>query len=186
MRPDEWREGMENEAASVEDEAWSRETRWAAGQRSLGGDVLLASVGALSISGLYWWLWLGMVRCNFGLTPADSYGCWVKANMHVLDPVVPYVLLTGIGLALGLGRVRLSVAAAVFLLIPVFVTLVAAALQLIAPPSDIIYGQGEHLNLMNYTPRRWHTILSQSLWSVTLVFPGTWLGERLRRSFRRA
>lgn len=53
MRPDEWRQGMENEAASVADEGWARETKrsvWLIGGRPLAHDLLLTVGASLLVS----------------------------------------------------------------------------------------------------------------------------------------
>ena len=49
MRPDEWKKGMENEAASVEDTGWARETRRCAYSQKLLARVLPLAVICLSV-----------------------------------------------------------------------------------------------------------------------------------------
>lgn len=54
MKRDDWKAGMENEAASVEDAVWARETLVAAQQKNVTKDILLSSLAAFFYSILYW------------------------------------------------------------------------------------------------------------------------------------
>lgn len=145
MRPEEWRRGMENEAASVEDAGWAKEARGAARRLSFRHFLVsfLLSLLALEVLAL----------AVTGYATGGAFG--------FLEPVggFPYGLVTSVaalGISYLLGRARMApvAVAAASALFPVLTWLSSALITVpLAPGADAVptwalFGPSEPLALL--------------------------------------
>lgn len=132
MNRNEWREGMENEAASVKDAVWAKETRLLAGQMNankLWLDVLLCTAAMTIIPLAFWAYWTAMVNCRFNIHET-ALGCWGINNLWSID-ALSLLLLLHFPFVLGLMRVRRAAVLLAFALIPVVKSLWPAIMPLL-------------------------------------------------------
>lgn len=173
---------MQNEADSVDDAIWAAETRWEARRRSVHWDAVIVLVVMAFLTWFYWWLWLGIVRCDFHTLHSDSFGCWARDNREWIYSPANSMLFVLLGLFFGFLNVR-GRATALFLLNPAFAIAGAVLVQTLAPPVDLSYVQNgvpTTLNLLDYTYRSVRGGLRDSVQLTALVLLGLWLGQRLR------
>lgn len=119
MRPDEWTQGLENEAASVEDGAWAREARRAARKQRLARQWRQISLTLLTVE--VWLLLANALSVRQGLSVVqsrpwfDSEAQWMFLNLSLM---VAATFVTG--LLLGTRRVSVALALPLFLAFPLF------------------------------------------------------------------
>lgn len=188
MTPDDWRKGMENEAASVNDGVWRLETRLAARQfppRSLLWDGLL-SAGLLLLNGyVYIALVASLLRFTLRMDTAIQWTAqdpliYMKALYELNITAVPL----GCALLLGLLRVRPGVVIATFALAPLVFPLATLIYQAFHPAISYPTGEGQFtLDLMGYTAYR--TMIWSLLLSTALAGLGAWLGNLIHASLFR-
>lgn len=180
MTPDDWRKGMENEAASVDDGVWRLETRLAARQlppRSLLWDGLL-SAGLLLLNG---YVYIALVASLLRFTlRMDTTIQWTAQNpatyMVALYEFNIIAVPLGCALLLGLFRVRPGVVIATFALAPLFFPLATLIYQAFYPAISYMSDEGQiTLDLMGYTAHR--TMVWSLLLSTVLAGLGAWLGN---------
>ncbi|WP_102127038.1 hypothetical protein [Deinococcus planocerae] len=122
MRPDDWRRGMENEAASVEDAGWAsdvRRTLRRARVTSLLSQGLLSLTAALALAACWLAVPVLISRAAWHID-TNPLGTWGLANPVRFD-LLFLGLLTGTGLALGWLRVRLWLGTVILTLIPLWI-----------------------------------------------------------------
>lgn len=189
MTPDEWRKGMENEAASVNDGVWRLETRLAARQlppRSLLWDGLL-SAGLLLLNG---YVYIALVASLLRFTARlDTAIQWTAQNpatyMVALYELNILAVPLGCALLLGLFRVRPGVVIAIFALAPLFFPLATLIYQAFHPAISYPTSEGQFtVDLMGYIPYR--TMIWTLLLSTALAGLGAWLGNLTRNRLFRA
>ncbi|GBF05297.1 hypothetical protein DAERI_040057 [Deinococcus aerius] len=130
MKAEEWQKGMENEAASVEDEGWAAETRrsaWLVGARPLTHDFLLTAGASVLVNTYVLTMMVVIARAAFYMDQ-NPVGLWFAHHGWTFDLSLLGVL-TLLGVFLGRLNVKPSVVAAVFLLQPLWLWLLAAAVR---------------------------------------------------------
>ncbi|MDL2345491.1 hypothetical protein QOL99_15225 [Deinococcus sp. MIMF12] len=130
MRPDEWQQAMENEAASVEDGGWARETRRFMRVRrgySLLGQVLPPLMSAALLAACWHGLVVLVARALWQMD-RNPLGVWGMVHPMRFD-LAFLGLLIGVGLMLGALRVRPLPGGALLALIPLWAWLIGAAVR---------------------------------------------------------
>lgn len=130
MTPEEWRLGMENEAASVQDAQWARETQGVAllsKRRKLLTDSL-ASLGVALVLALIWMTGLVLVSRVAWNMDTNPFGAWAMVDTVRFDLVFLGLLLTT-GLFLGWWGVQPGRVALTLVLLPVLLWLIGQSVQ---------------------------------------------------------
>lgn len=130
MRADEWQRAMANEADNVQDAVWARETRrflWASGGSSLLAQALPPLVGAALLAACWHGLVVLVARASWQMD-RNPLGVWGMGHPVRFD-LVFLGLLIGVGLVLGVLRVRPLLGGALLALIPLWAWLIGAAVR---------------------------------------------------------
>lgn len=184
MRPQDWRQGMENEAASVEDAEWAEDTRQTAQvlrRRSQLLGFLLALGCALTFSTLL--LLLEVLGSRVGMhVDQNAVGMFIRNHtLPYLASLLALVFLLGFGL--GRAGVVPWLAALAFLLLPVLSVIVGT---LVYVPSTVEFDSS--LGVMppvtiDLATVLWNVwMLPEAVLVATFAFPGAWLGQATKRS----
>jgi len=128
VKPDELRKGMENEALSVEDASWARETRRYLRWTEQGAVQFLSPLfGAFALAACWHVLRVVWGRYLWQMDQ-NPFGAWAASHPAGFD-LVFLSLLIGVGLGLGWLRVRPLPGAAALALVPVWVWLIGALVR---------------------------------------------------------
>lgn len=130
MTPDDWRLGMENEAASVDDVQWARETQHVVllgKRRKLLSDTLASLGAALALAAL-WMTGLVLISRVSWNMDANPFGAWALVNTVRFDLVFLGLLLTT-GLFLGWSGVQPGRVALTLALLPILLWLIGQSVQ---------------------------------------------------------
>lgn len=184
MKPEDWRKGMENEAASVEDREWARETRQVARRQQVWrstGHLFLALAVAEALL-----LLLNAVTVQQSWSAVQSRPWFThEAAWWAFSLTLMLTLNVGAGVLLGLCRVAPRIALPVFLTFPVLQFLTGLMVSRPGRPFP-----GSTLESLDLYPRlNWEDALriythpwGWAQFSVVLV--GAWLGIRLGERLR--
>lgn len=187
MRTDEWQTAMANEAESVQDVPWARETRrvlWA----SRGGSLLKQALPPLVSAAFLAACWHGLVvlvaRASWQIDH-NPLGVWGMVHPMRFD-LVFLGLLIGVGLMLGALRVRPLLGGGLLALIPLWAWVIGATVRY-----DGIW-RGPDAQVIDDAARDFvtYTLTSGSLtlavWCAGIGTLSIWAGSRLGRPLKGA
>lgn len=182
MTPDEWQKGMENEAASVKDVQWARETQNVVLQgkrRKLLTDTLVSLGAALALAAL-WMTGLVLVSRFAWNMDANPFGAWFSVNPVRFDLSFLGLLLTA-GLILGWRGVQPGRVALALALLPVLLWLIGLGVQIegvwMEPGTKVPTDYTTDFAVFTLNVSKWNFAFGAALSG----FFSAWTGRTLRR-----